>query len=159
MNIQDAVAAFMRAAGQTTDRFNSAQATLYTGLQLEEMAEKIEAIAGGAVTTLSKSYLLQHADSIRILALEFKQGMHRGDIMRANPEALADADIDLAWVALGGAMSMCRDAPGAISEVARANHDKFPGGVALKDENGKVRKPADWRGPDLSPFIDASTES
>lgn len=153
-NITAAVGQFMEISGQTTNSLNAKQACLYTGLQLEEMAEKIEAIVVGAVTPSVRSYLEGLADTLIEASNQFKAGLHTGDILRGDREALLDADIDLAWVSLGAAFSLSRDVHGAIAEVTRANLSKFPSGVAKRDENGKVVKPVDWRGPDLSPFVE-----
>lgn len=152
-NLPQAVHDFMGYAAQSVRGFSPRQAVLYTGLQLEEMAEKLEAIAGGCVTMPEKARMLAVADQLNVLSLEFKQGKHMGDLMRANLADLLDADIDLAWVSLGAAYSTSTDPSAAFGEVARANLDKFPGGRALLDENGKVRKPDGWRPPDLSPFV------
>lgn len=152
-NLQQAVREFMTTGGMKTDEFDAGQACLYTGLQLEEMAEKLEAVATGCVDTLVRERLLFDAAVMRQHSLEFKQGKHRGNILRADREALLDADIDLAWVALGAAYSTSCNTAGAVAEVSRANLDKFPGGVVTKDDNGKISKPKDWRGPDLSSFV------
>lgn len=152
-NVNTAVRNFMRYAGCTIKGFNAEQACLYTGLQLEELAEKLAAIAGGCVSAGQRDSLIALVSHMTQHANSFKQGMHVGDIMRGDREGMLDADIDLAWVALGGAYSVAEDVSGACQEIARANLDKFPGGVATLDENGKVKKPVGWRGPDISQFI------
>lgn len=133
---------FTELAGCTTDQFNVRQTALYIGLQLEEMAEKLEA-AGAFVAA---GYVDEVADM-------FKQGYYDASIGNADHEALLDADVDLAWVTIGSMLSQGADVLGAMKEVARANLDKFPGGVVTKDENGKVVKPNGWQGPDLSPYV------
>lgn len=155
-NLPQLVRQFMQTGGASTKGMNGEQACLYTGLQLEEMAEKLEAVATGCVNIRVTEHLELHAQLLRELSAEFKSGRHRGDILRANREALLDADIDLAWVALGGAFSIADDLSGAIAEVGRANLDKFPGGEVIRDENGKIKKPAGWRGPDLTPYFTES---
>lgn len=153
-NLPQAVRQFMTTGGMSTAGFNADQATLYMGLQLEEMAEKVEAVATGSISMQDKARLLTEADRLRVLSLEFKQGKHRGDVMRADREKLLDADIDLAWVSLGAAYSTSTNTSGAVAEVARANLDKFPGGIVLRDENGKIKKPNGWVAPDLSQFVE-----
>ncbi|MFZ9330710.1 MAG: hypothetical protein ACO24I_05425 [Candidatus Fonsibacter ubiquis] len=74
-------------------------------------------------------------------------------VQRADRESLLDADIDLAWVTIGSALSQGADVEGAAAEVSRANLDKFPNGVAIRDGNGKVVKPDGWKAPGLSTFI------
>jgi predicted HAD superfamily Cof-like phosphohydrolase len=138
---------FTELAGCTTDQFNVRQTALYIGLQLEEMAEKLEAV-------FSK-------DAKIVKTLEFYSGMFKdGDfdhgLLTADRQALLDADVDLAWVTIGSMLSQGADVLGAMKEVARANLDKFPNGAVTKDANGKVVKPNGWRGPDLSPFVNGN---
>lgn len=135
---------FTEAVGCTTDRFNVRQTALYIGLQLEEMAEKLEAVglAGGT------------AHAMRGLSASFKSGVFDKEVESGDREAMLDADVDLAWVTVGSALSQGADLLGAMREVARANLDKIgPDGTVLKDENGKVKKPAGWRGPDIAPYV------
>lgn len=137
---------FTEAVGCTTDRFNVRQTALYIGLQLEEMAEKLEAI-GYAGDALLVS--LMKGTSGQFKSGSFDQLVETGD-----REAMLDADVDLAWVTVGSALSQGADLLGAMREVARANLDKIgPDGTVLKDENGKVKKPAGWRGPDIAPYV------
>ena len=159
---------FTEAVGCTTDRFNVRQTALYIGLQLEEMAEKLEAIFPPNVGTMDTA-------QIRTLSSAFKQGALDIYVANGDRAAMLDADIDLAWVTIGSALSQGADVLGAMREVARANLDKLVecddqhlgmdrplqdcpkcGGrlaYAIKDANGKVMKPAGWRGPDITPFI------
>lgn len=152
-NMLTLVRTFMEIGGQTTSGFNATQATLYVGLLLEEVAEVVSAIADGDVTGDDRYELVYEANRISGLATDFKSGMHRGCVMRCDHEKLLDGMIDSAWVAIGGALSVSPNADGAVAEVGRANHDKFPGGVAQRDANGKVMKPMNWRGPNLQPFV------
>lgn len=136
---------FTEAVGCTTDRFNVRQTALYIGLQLEEMAEKLEAFG---LTGDTFEHLLR-------LSKHMKEGKHDDRLANfGDREALLDADIDLAWVTIGSALSQGAEVLGAMKEVSRANLDKIsPDGTVLKDENGKVKKPAGWRGPDISPYV------
>lgn len=164
---------FTEAVGCTTDRFNVRQTALYIGLQLEEMAEKLEAVGF-------------HRESIALTILkrlsgDFKEGAFDDGVLDGDRAAMLDADIDLAWVTVGAALSSGADVLGAMREVARANLDKLVGCdecespdkeirendavvcrardcngtgiIALKDANGKVRKPEGWRAPDIAPFV------
>lgn len=135
---------FTEAVGCTTDRFNVRQTALYIGLQLEEMAEKLEAVClqGGT------------SDQLRTMSSNFKSGYYDTLVANGDREAMLDADVDLAWVTVGSALSQGADLLGAMREVARANLDKIgPDGTVLKDENGKVKKPSGWRGPDIAPYV------
>lgn len=139
----DSIGQFMKAAGHSTEGFNVRQAALYTGLQCEELAEKMEALG-----------LNTGAHWLFCLARDFKAGELDHAFVSANRADLLDADIDLAWVSIGAAFSMGADVQGACGEVARANLDKIgPDGVMVKDENGKVVKPDGWEGPELLPFL------
>jgi len=152
-NLLMMVQTFMKIGGQTTDRFNPQQTTLYIGLCLEELGEMLACIAVGELTPSDASRMSGAALFCQELAKEFKAGNHMGAITRADREELLDGFVDLAWVGLGGATSLSCDAGGAVAEVARANLDKYPGGVATRDANGKIQKPASWRGPNLQPFV------
>lgn len=150
----DAVHGFMQIAGQTTGHFNARQACLYTGLQLEEMAEKIEAVMNGTITRQQRDHLFALVYTLQKYAKEFKEGMHEGDLLRATHADLIDADFDLAWVSIAGVISTARHPDAAIAHGTFTNLDKFRGGKALKDANGKVMKPADWQRPDFEPYTD-----
>lgn len=140
------VTRFTELAGCTTDQFDVRQTALQIGLQLEEMAEKLEAIFR----------IDKHMGDLRAMSAMFKDGTLDHIVAITNREALLDADVDLAWVTIGSMLSQGADVLGAMQEVARANLDKFPGGVVTKDTNGKVVKPDGWRGPDLSPYVNGS---
>lgn len=158
---------FTEAVGCTTDRFNVRQTALYIGLQLEEMAEKLEAVGF-------------HRESIALTILkrlsgDFKEGAFDDGVLDGDRAAMLDADIDLAWVTVGAALSSGADVLGAMREVARANLDKLVEcdeqhlgidrpladcpkcagrlAYAVKDANGKVTKPDGWRAPDIAPFV------
>lgn len=144
---------FTEAVGCTTDRFNVRQTALYIGLQLEEMAEKLEALGwDGAAAT--GGFFSDLVIKLRQASTMFKQGRMDNVVELGDREAMLDADVDLAWVTVGSALSQGADLLGAMREVARANLDKIgPDGTVLKDENGKVKKPAGWRGPDIAPYV------
>ena len=148
-----AVQEFMSQGGQTTSVRNPKQALMYIGLMCEELGEGLTVLAEAAVATSDKTTLERVAGELKRLSLSMRQGMHLGDMMRADQCELLDATLDTAWVAMGAALSMSTNAHGAWREVARANFDKYPGGQATRDAGGKIMKPADWRGPDLSPFV------
>lgn len=149
---------FMTIAGQTTSRFNAPQASLYLGLQFEELAEKIETITKGTITKLAWDELLNLSTFLKVWAKRFKQGEHQGDLMRAPRHLLVDDDFDIAFVSVGALFSTASDAVGAIMEGNRSNLDKFPNGVVNKDANGKVVKPAGWTPPNFEHFVDTSDQ-
>lgn len=165
-DIIEKVRQFTEAVGCTTNHYNVRQTALYIGLQLEEMAEKLEAMGF-------------RADEMREYSAQFKSGEYDSLVERADRAFMLDADIDLAWVTIGSAFSQGADVEGAAGEVARANlsklvrckcTNKWPlnfdgaqdkdctecngrGLVAIKDENGKVKKPEGWMAPNIEPFV------
>jgi predicted HAD superfamily Cof-like phosphohydrolase len=148
----DDVRKFMEAADCTTDEFNVRQTALYIGLQLEEMAEKLEAVSPRAVMYANKR-LGRLIHDIKEFSAEFKRSTYDYDIKLSDPKELLDADIDLMWVTIGSVLSQGADIHGAIAEVARSNASKMVDGKLLKDANGKVTKPAHFSPPDLTPFV------
>jgi predicted HAD superfamily Cof-like phosphohydrolase len=154
IELVDAVRGFMQIGGQTTGKMNAKQAALYTGLQLEEMAEKIEAIIGGAIFPEDKRHLDNLVVVLKKYADEFKQGHHMGAILRADHAELIDADFDLAWVSIGGVMSTAAEPERAIAHGTYTNLAKFPDGKCVRDANGKIQKPAGWTSPNFSDYTD-----
>ncbi len=142
---------FTEAAGCSTNHFNARQTALYIGLQLEELAEKFDAIYGYGNFVMS--------NELREWSTAFKSGQCDGPVAMAgmsveNRTAMLDADIDLAWVTVGAALSAGADVLGAMREVARSNLSKIAAdGSVIKDENGKVKKPEGFSPPNLTPFI------
>lgn len=157
-NLQEGVRRFLVGVGQSVDRFNPVQATLYTGLQLEEMAEKIHAISGGALTADERAYLEEQSNQIKLLGNLFKSGKFMGNLGRAAHEKLIDADFDLAFVSLGALYSTSIDGDGAIAEGCASNMAKLVDGKAVRDTNGKIKKPAGWVEPDFTKFVDAAAK-
>lgn len=152
-NLGGSVKWFMEVAGQNPGKLDVKQAGLYTGLQCEELAEKLTAIRAGCVSYAQQVRFNVIINELNDMSAEMKANEHYGAILRCNHEEFLDADIDLAWVSLGSAESISPDASGAVGEVARANIDKFPNGVVTRDVNGKVVKPMGWRAPNLTPFV------
>lgn len=176
-DIIQAVRQFTEAVGCTTDRFNVRQTALYIGLQLEEMAEKLEALDIDACA--HDENLIQALGYLQHASQDFKNGILDSAVRNADRAAMLDADVDLAWVTIGSALSQGADVEGAAGEVARANLSKleecchcggtgeisgeYPGMpcpacggtglVAIKDENGKVKKPEGWTPPNIEPFV------
>lgn len=168
-DIIQAVRQFTEAVGCTTDQFNVRQTSLYIGLQLEEMKEKLEALGWNNVRH-SGGFYTDLMAALHKASCEFKDGTMDVAVEEAGRAAMLDADIDLAWVTIGSALSQGADVEGAAGEVARANMDKLhlchcedadftpckkcrdTGRYALKDENGKVKKPGGWVAPNIEPF-------
>jgi len=149
-----AVQQFMTISGQSKGRMDARLACLYTGLQLEELGEKIEAIVHGTLTADQADHLLTLLHILKFFAKEFKAGLHEGAILRANHADLIDADFDTAWVSIGALIAVSPDPQGAIAHGTFTNMDKIRDGVCVKDANGKIQKPGDWQKPVFDPYVD-----
>lgn len=149
MDFVEKIVEFNTVAG-TTGAFDERKVALYIGLQLEEMAEKIASIPDQANLGNLRVALEYHS---RL----FKGGRYDDAVKNIDRVEALDADIDLAVVALGGATSLGADVNGACHEVMDSNLSKFPivdgVRVALKDENGKVKKADCYRPPQLEQFL------
>lgn len=148
----------------TKEILDARKVALYTALQLEELAEKIEAlnkveaIAGVHPDKgLGKLFTALEWHSRRFKEGEFDALVSKACENADTREELLDADIDLAVVSLGGAISVGADVEGACHEVADNNLSKFPliDGVrtVLKDANGKVMKPEGYKPVSLEKFL------
>lgn len=134
---------FNTLAGNTDDEYNVRQIALYTGLQLEEMAEKMGHIG---LTVLR--------DHLHSVGMSFKQGTYDSWVAAADPQDLLDDDVDQFVVTVGSMLSQGADIHGAISEVNRSNMSKvFEDGTMHRDENGKILKPPHYSPPELAPFV------
>lgn len=152
MSFVEEVREFNRIAG-TEEKFDSRKVALYTGLVLEEVRELLETYNDPRLGKL-------------ITAAEFHSKMFKnGDFDEAaktidRPEALKET-IDVAVVALGVGISLGGDIVAACGEVSRSNLSKFPvvdgERVVLKDENGKVKKPAEYRPANVTQYLDKSS--
>jgi predicted HAD superfamily Cof-like phosphohydrolase len=137
-------------AGQMTDppKRDARQTAFYIGMQLEEFAEKLTCV-------LQPNTALVQAMSIE--ATKFKNGEYTEAVawsLRNKALDLLDGDMDLLWVTLGAAAAQGADVEGAYETVSEANWAKFPNGVVTRDPlSGKVRKPAGWVPPDLTPHL------
>jgi predicted HAD superfamily Cof-like phosphohydrolase len=95
---------------------------------------------------------------IEDLASDFKSGVYDDPVSDADQVQLLDADVDLAWVSIGGSKSMGADFDGAAAEVYRSNMSKTDPetGKMGRDANGKILKHPRYSPPDLTPFIAAN---
>jgi predicted HAD superfamily Cof-like phosphohydrolase len=145
---------FNKLAGNTSTEFNARQIAMYTGLQFEELAEKINTIARGTCDGDIKNVLAGMAAVMHGWGMDFKKGFFDFEVATADPVAMLDDDVDQFVVTVGSLLSQGADIHGAINEVNRANMDKvWPDGTMHRDENGKIVKPAGWTEPDLAPFV------
>lgn len=148
------VVEFNRLAGGTGE-FDSRKVALYVGLQLEEMAEKIESIPN------PRNELGKLRTALEYHATLFKSGKFDALVEQMTHEQRVealDADIDLAVVALGGACALGAEVEMAANEVMGSNmskcvEDENGNKTLLKDENGKVVKSKNYFAPNLKNFV------
>jgi len=86
-----------------------------------------------------------------MVSVSYKEGAH---CIRVEPffepdlEKIIDGCCDTNYVCIGTLCALGLEDLPHLEEVNRANDRKFPGGVALTNENGKFQKPEGWQGPD-----------
>lgn len=148
------VVEFNRLAGGTGE-FDSRKVALYVGLQLEEMAEKIESIPS------PRNELGKLRTALEYHATLFKSGKFDALVEQMTHEQRVealDADIDLAVVALGGACALGAEVELAANEVMSSNmskctEDEQGNRYMAKDENGKVIKGKNFFKPNLKNYV------
>lgn len=136
------------------NHFNADRVGFYTGMQLEELAEKIKAISEGCVTPNDRNAMARFSELMQQWGRSFKAGNQHGAVLRANREDMLDADIDIIVVSIGAGIYATPQFPAAVGAVLDANDAKCPNGIATHDANGKIVKPTDWQKPNLQPFVD-----
>ena len=153
-NLQENVTVFQEACDDTVAIYNPRQLARYTGMQMEELCEKLTAVAGGGEEGVPvPPELLDLIVELELQGRRFKAGdfdklfVPVSDLQR---KEMLDADIDLAWVSFGSANSIGADVDGAVGKVSQANLSKVgPDGKVLRDANGKIMKPLGFTSPDL----------
>lgn len=135
--------------------FNTERVAFYTGMQLEELGEKIAAIAEGHVVAQDRERLALFANILEAVGKEFKSGKHYGAVLRADREKLLDGDIDSMVVSIASMVySTPKYIPAVDTVMIALEAKEWPDGTFHHDENGKMVKPPGWTAPDLSPFVD-----
>lgn len=146
--IRSTVAWFKTAGQFDGDAQSVRQVAFYTGMQMEELAEKLAIFLGKTDECVLALERLGH----RFKNGEYDTAVEYG--LRTDPEGIFDGDLDLIWVSIGGAGAAGNDVYGGFRAVGKANWAKFPGGVVTRHPTtGKVIKPEGWRPPDLGPFL------
>lgn len=156
MDFINGVRHFNLAAGRTEDRYDPRAIALHTGLQLEEMAEVLEAMLKHAseAERISAWRVKTLIDSLHAVGADFKKGTFDRLAEIADRKDLLDGCIDVKVVSIGSCMSQGADVIGATNEVNRANLAKIgQDGKCIKDTNGKIQKPPGWVPPNLSPYV------
>lgn len=149
MSFVEGVKEFNYIAG-TPEEFDPRKVALYTGLILEEVRELLE--------TYNDARLGKLITAVEYHSKMFKQGVFDDSAKSIRREEALKETIDIAVVALGEGISLGADIVGACEEVSNSNLSKFPfvdgKRVVLKDENGKVKKPPEYRPAAVGKFLD-----
>lgn len=144
---------FNKLAGNTDDQFNVRQAAMYTGLQLEEMAEKLTTIFGEQSNDVDERFFY-FAEAMDQYGMRFKKGEFDHLLAKADRTDLLDDDCDQFVVTIGSMLSMGVGIHGALAEVNRSNMSKvFDDGTLHRNEHGKIIKSPAYSEPNLDPFI------
>lgn len=151
MDFVEKILQFNRIAGKTGETFDARDTSLYIGLILEEVAELIESIPDQ-----------RNLGRLRV-ALEynsklFKEGFFDKQVADINRVDALDACVDISVVSIGGANALGTDTQSACHNVADSNLSKFTldengDYVVLRDANGKIKKPAEYKAPELAQFL------
>lgn len=165
MDLVKAVIEFTEGCGQMDDmsaaaRINSA--AFYTGMQCEELAEKLREIKKGCeqldvwfAASPLKSDLATCIHHLETLGTRLKGRAYNhaiGAMTAEQRKEMLDGDVDLAWVSIGGAISSGANFQEAADRVSLANLSKrFPDGTFHRDPaTTKVLKPDGWKPADLT---------
>lgn len=148
MSFVEGVKEFNYIAG-TPEEFDPRKVALYTGLILEEVRELLE--------TYNDARLGKLITAVEYHSKMFKQGVFDDSAKSIRREEALKETIDIAVVALGEGISLGADIVGACEEVSNSNLSKFPfvdgKRVVLKDENGKVKKPPEYRPANVTQYL------
>lgn len=125
-------------------------------LSMSEVRKAVEMLfrAGGQKSFPFKKWIENgpastHALYRNLVREEYKELMLAYD--QRDPVKFLDNICDLIWVSLGWAIAMEMPVDDAWQEVVRANLNKIHlDGNVVRDENGKIQKPAGWTPPDLA---------
>lgn len=120
------------------------------GAHFEEVAEMIEAIQpldGETRELLDNAYT-----AVEYLATHLK--VNSGVITVVDRKAILDGICDQLVTAAGTGYMLGMDVVGGLNEVNRSNWSKFDeNGVAVFDQNGKIKKGPNFFRPNLDPFL------
>lgn len=119
------------------------------GAHFEEVGEMVETLV--PLDQKTAELLINAEDALRSLATHLKTT--EGVITVTDPKAFLDGVADQLVTAAGSGYMMSMDVVGALGEVNRSNWSKFQDGIAVFDENGKIKKGPDYSKPNLDPFL------
>jgi predicted HAD superfamily Cof-like phosphohydrolase len=156
----EGIVKFNKAAGRTDHTYDPRAVSLHIGLQLEEMAEVLDAVIEGAdpLHKLSLWRVVELRNTMQSIGSEFKSGMYAESVHKADRTELLDGCIDVAVVSVGNLMAQGANLLAAMQEVNNSNLAKIDPetGLCIKDANGKIQKPAGWKKPDLAQFVNSN---
>lgn len=135
--------------------FDAKLVAFYTGMQCEELAEKLAAIFGRDDIKLSNgNFLMGLIDDLEQVGHALKNDMHTDAVRRADRVDLLDADVDIQVVTEGSILASGANGDGARAEVNRSNLAKIVDGKVIRDPvSGKILKPEGWTKPVLEPHV------
>lgn len=133
---------FERAVPNPTDKSRAVQ----IGCHYEEVSEMVDAIPDPFVNCHDPVEMIDYARFYKVQC----PGVDSGSVNRKD---LLDALCDQIVTAVGVAHMFGMDIAGALSEVNRSNFSKFVDGQPLFDENGKIKKGANYTPPNLEPYL------
>lgn len=156
---------------QKTRRFNSKLVQFQLGLIMEELSELVTEFDGSGLFTPELLVEIKNA-AAKLKDKDTPDGVNAA--LRNHEDKTAkflDHLLDLIWVTIGATAAGGYATADAWKELSRANFEKFSlcdapdplnqdcpvcqgsGMHAERDPNGKVKKPHNWREPNLSPYL------
>lgn len=131
--------------------FDPKLVAFYTGMQCEELAEKLSVVFVGDTVPSQISFLIADLDN---LGKQLKDNKHTERLASADRQELLDADVDIQVVSEGSILASGANGFGARAEVNRSNLAKIVDGKVIRDAvSGKILKPEGWTPPNLAPFF------
>lgn len=136
-----------------TGEFDPRKFAMYIGLILEESKEMLE--------SFNSEDWNETIGYFNDLSTRFKRGDYDDYVSSPNfnREEALDAAVDICVVSLGAGVAVGADVEGACHEVADNNLTKFSYDqetgefIVLRDENGKVKKPPNYKSVSLGKFL------
>lgn len=130
-----------------------AQVCFYLGMQLEELAEKLQALrpdseVAALMQKLGGLFQAQDHDVIQDISARLADPAVAADFL--------DGDLDTLWVTVGAIRALGTDPEKAYEALLASNYGKrWTDGTFHVDDNGRVQKPPEWRKPNFAGFIHA----
>jgi predicted HAD superfamily Cof-like phosphohydrolase len=141
------VRAFMEAGGQKIRDLPEipADESAPVGERLSDTARVLHTTAAWLAEVSKTSERAFRAWLIVSEVAELVDALAREDVID-----VADALADIDYVTIGTAIQFGIPHEKVWNTVQDSNMAKFPGGVAIRDVNGKIQKPPGWKPPDIA---------